>query len=85
MAGTDPTHSHRGAAAPRRRRRRRRFPMLQPEFSVRIGHDSIDVTGDQIAGWSVVPGEDYRYASLEELVFALINLSLAIDADLGSA
>ena len=37
------------------------------------------------AGWSVVPGNDYRYATLEELVFALINLSLALDTDLGSA
>lgn len=59
--------------------------MVQPEFSVRIGHESIHVTGDQAAGWSVVTGESYRYATLEELVFALINLSLALDNDLGSA
>ena len=59
--------------------------MVQPQFSVRIGQESIHVTGSQGAGWSVVSGEDYRYATLEELVFALINLSLALDTDLGSA
>lgn len=59
--------------------------MVQPQFSVRIGQESIHVTGSPVAGWSVASGEDYRYASLEELVFALINLSLALDTDMGSA
>ena len=59
--------------------------MVQPEFSVRIGHDSISVTGSEGVGWSVIPGEDYRYATLEELVFVLINLSLALDTEIGRA
>lgn len=59
--------------------------MIQSEFSVRIGKESIDVTGSQGVGWSVIPGEGFRYATLEELVFALINLSLALDTDMGSA
>jgi hypothetical protein len=59
--------------------------MVQPQFSVRIGQESIHVTGSQVSGWSVAAGEDYRYATLEELVFALINLSLALDTDLGTA
>lgn len=59
--------------------------MVQPEFSVRIGHESISVSGSQGAGWSVFAGEDYRYATLEELVFVLINLSLALETEIGRA
>jgi hypothetical protein len=52
------------------------------EFVVQVGAESISVSGSLDAGWSVATEglpNSYRYRSLDELVFALINLSVAQD------
>lgn len=52
------------------------------EFVVQVGSESISVSGSLDAGWAVGTegtGDAYRYRSLDELVFALINLSVARD------
>jgi hypothetical protein len=54
------------------------------EFVVQVGKESLPVLGNMRSGWPI--GADsspdvssYRYTSLDELLFALINLSVATD------
>lgn len=52
------------------------------EFVVQVGAESISVSGSLDAGWAIAAdgcADVYRYRSLDELVFALINLSVAQD------
>lgn len=66
---------------------------LGPEFSVRVGDESIAIHGTIERGWFVgrhAEGDDaapatYRYATIDELAFALINLSLALGAEVPGA
>lgn len=63
---------------------------LGPEFNVRVGEDSIEVKGNVALGWEVLHAGDagrcpYRYETLDELAFVLINLSLTLRGDVGSA
>jgi hypothetical protein len=61
---------------------RSRAVAVGSEFVVQVGAESISVTGSLDAGWSVAmegAADVYRYRSLDELVFALINLSVARD------
>jgi hypothetical protein len=56
----------------------------ETSFVVRIGTDLFPVRGSAQAGWNMAaPGEGTSqscwYASLDELVFVLINLSIATD------
>jgi hypothetical protein len=51
---------------------------------VQVGKESLPVLGNMRSGWTI--GADsspdvssYRYTSLDELLFALINLSVATD------
>ena len=49
---------------------------------VKVGFDVFPVYGDDLSGWSVDPLDlspgrpSYRYESLEELFFALVNFNL---------
>lgn len=61
---------------------RSRVSAMGSEFVVQVGAESISVSGSLDAGWAVGSegiGGAYRYRSLDELVFALINLSVARD------
>jgi hypothetical protein len=63
---------------------------LGPEFSVRVGDESIAIRGTMECGWTVAYGDGcaavaYRYATIDELAFVLINLSLALGSDVGVA
>lgn len=62
---------------------------LGPEFSVRVGDESIAIHGTMERGWFVGRDEaapiTYRYATIDELAFALINLSLALGAEVPGA
>jgi len=62
---------------------------LGPAFSVRVGDESIAIQGTTEYGWYVGRAEleasSYHYATLDELAFVLINLSLALGSDVGSA
>ncbi|MEO8605461.1 MAG: hypothetical protein ABI629_23025 [bacterium] len=63
---------------------------LGPEFAVKIGEESIAVKGSMELGWVVLHAGDsdhspYRYATVDELAFVLINLSLTLGGDVGSA
>ena len=52
-------------------------------FTVRIAGATLPVSGSSQAGWGVTYGDDpptsYRYGTLDELAFALINLSIVDD------
>jgi hypothetical protein len=53
---------------------------------IEIGKSVFPVYGDQTSGWSIdrrdiTDSTPYRYATLDELVFALFNLSLHISGD----
>lgn len=52
-------------------------------FTIRIAGATLPVGGSSEAGWDVVFGDDlphaYRYGTLDELAFVLINLSIADD------
>ena len=66
---------------------------LGNEFVVHVGTESLPVAGSVESGWAIAAGEmlalsvssggaaSYRYRTLDELLFALINLSLAPDAE----
>ena len=62
-------------------------PMRHPDtsFMVRIGIDVFPVRGNAERGWKMdasetaAPAEGCWYSSLDELVFVLINLSVATD------
>jgi hypothetical protein len=63
---------------------------LGPEFSVRVGDESIAIRGTMERGWTVSytegsPASAYRYATIDELAFVLINLSLALGSDVAAA
>jgi len=61
---------------------RSRVSAMGSDFVVQVGTESISVSGSLDAGWAVAAeglGDSYRYRSLDELVFALINLSVARD------
>jgi len=61
---------------------RSRVSAMGSEFVVQVGAESIAVSGSLDAGWAVGSegsSDAYRYRSLDELVFALINLSVARD------
>jgi hypothetical protein len=62
---------------------------LGPEFSVRVGDESIAIRGTMERGWTVSYTEGsaaaYRYATIDELAFVLINLSLALGSDVAAA
>jgi hypothetical protein len=50
-------------------------------FLIEIGSSVFPVYGDAARGWSIVRGDiidatPYRYATLDELIFALVNFSL---------
>jgi hypothetical protein len=56
------------------------------EFIVQVGKESLPILGSMRSGWMV--GADsapdlasYRYKSLDELLFALINLSVAAEGN----
>lgn len=53
---------------------------------IEIGKSVFPVYGDQASGWSIdrrdiTDSTPYRYATLDELVFALFNLSLHVSGD----
>lgn len=67
---------------------------LGNEFVVHVGTESLPVEGSAESGWAIIAaremlafsasedgGVDYRYETLDELLFALINLSLVSDAE----
>ncbi len=64
---------------------------LGPEFSVRVGDESIAIRGTDEVGWTIGQAADdcravaYRYSTIDELAFVLINLSLALGSDVGGA
>ncbi len=63
---------------------------LGPEFNVRVGEDSLEVKGSVELGWEVLQGDvagpcPYRYETLDELAFVLINLSLTLRGDVAGA
>jgi len=63
---------------------------LGPEFAVRIGEESIAVQGSMELGWIVLYAGDpgygaYRYSTVDELAFVLINLSLTLGGDVATA
>ena len=61
---------------------RSRVSAMGSEFVVQVGAESISVSGSLDSGWAVGSegmSDAYRYRSLDELVFALINLSVARD------
>lgn len=71
---------------------RTRLASLGNEFVVHIGSEELPVAGSVEAGWAIagelraLPAADggvasYRYGTLDELLFALLNLSLATDAE----
>jgi hypothetical protein len=69
---------------------RQQLEQLGPEFSVSVGSESIAVHGSPAVGWTIANPESagglaYRYTTIEELVFVLINLSIALDGDPASA
>ena len=65
----------------------------RPEVSLnarllKIGVEVFPVYGDEKSGWSVDPGDLYpqmpawfRYASLDELFFALVNLNCSPEGE----
>jgi hypothetical protein len=62
-------------------------PAVARGFLLEIGASVFPVYGDAAAGWSIVRRDiidstPYRYATLDELIFALVNFSLQ---DSGSA
>ncbi|MDX2166628.1 MAG: hypothetical protein SF182_06175 [Deltaproteobacteria bacterium] len=68
----------------------RQLAKLGPEFSVRVGDESIAIRGTMELGWTVshsdgAPAVAYRYATIDELAFVLINLSLALGSDVAAA
>jgi hypothetical protein len=53
-------------------------------FLIEIGASVFPVYGDATQGWSIdrhdiIDGTPYRYATLDELIFALVNFSLHVD------
>ena len=53
---------------------------------LKIGTEIFRVYGDEQSGWSVDPGDlhvlapaQFRYGSIEELFFALVNLNLSVE------
>ena len=53
---------------------------------LKIGTEVFRVYGDEQSGWSVDPGDlhllapaQFRYGSIEELFFALVNLNLSVE------
>jgi len=72
---------------------RTQLAKLGNEFVVHVGSESLPIAGSIESGWSIAAGDvlaltsstggrgDYRYGTLDELLFALINLSLVSDAE----
>lgn len=71
---------------------RSQLASLGNDFVVHVGSESLPIAGSVEAGWSIATDEmlalsaiggagDYRYGTLDELLFALINLSLVSDGE----
>lgn len=60
---------------------RRQLALMGDEFVVHVGDEAILVAGNRLRGWRIAHdeslGDAYRYDSLDELAFALINFSVA--------
>ena len=61
-------------------------PSVVRGFLIEIGKSVFPVYGDSKIGWSIdrddiLEETPYRYATLDELVFVLVNFSLHIDGD----
>lgn len=59
------------------------IPAVARGFLIEIGTSVFPVYGDAANGWSVerrdiIESTPYRYATLDELIFALVNLSLQV-------
>jgi hypothetical protein len=55
-------------------------------FLIEIGKSVFPVYGDTSSGWSIdrrdiVEGTPYRYATLDELIFVLVNFSVHVGGD----
>jgi len=56
-------------------------PDLQPEFVIEVGESRFPVYGDASIGWSIEQRDiaersPFVYGSLDELVFAVLNLCI---------
>lgn len=61
-------------------------PVITRGFLIEIGKSVFPVYGDATIGWSIerrdiVESTPYRYATLDELIFALLNCSLHVGGD----
>lgn len=62
------------------------IPTVVRGFLIEIGKSVFPVYGDAKVGWSIdrddiLEETPYRYATLDEIVFVLVNFSLHIDGD----
>jgi hypothetical protein len=62
-----------------------RFDTVPDTYVVRIGHDLYPIYGHDACGWSIdrrdllrPTATQFRYESLDEIVFALVNLHLSV-------
>jgi len=60
-------------------------PTLEDRFVASVGTEGLPIVGSEENGWTIwisgFYGGSYRYSSLDELMFALINLSVANDGN----